>query len=392
MTLYESARGLGGRSATRRVAPEQLHSPPSTATPLSSALFFDHGLPGIQVPQNNPRFLALLRSWEKQGYVERWQGPFQRLDAASGACAALGAADAWLASVPQANSLAAALANHAGIEQRLMTRVVRMQIAADQGSWRLGVRRADGPPGVLTEEGPFDALVVTDKQAVSQFSVRQYNEPPLMDDPALPPGTRALAEAMKSVGQAPRFTLMVAFRPTAPLPLLGRLQVEGSAVIETITNEMSKPRRASADGLTCLVVHSTEAYATERIGGQLTVKGSGQHANLLEDVAEEMLSDLYALVPALRAQALVYRVAHRWGACFPSHPARLPSLVARGERFAVCGDWVDMAMGGDAGAQPAENAIQSAMDAVEQLVAELGGNGHGVGPGRSDSGIASSRL
>lgn len=43
--------------------------------------------------------------------------------------------------------------------------------------------------------------MVSDKQAVSAYSMRQFGELPLLDNPQLPLGVLNLASAMKTVGQ-----------------------------------------------------------------------------------------------------------------------------------------------------------------------------------------------
>lgn len=149
MHIFEAARGLGGRAATRRVQSPYLNE--------NSTLFFDHGLPGLYASHNpsspsSHKFTDLLKSWEKVGFVERWDAPVFTLSGQT-LTAVAAANGAWYAAVPQGNSLCSRLADHASIKQRIQTRVVSLQQSSDTASrqlqWSLGVRASDGTPNVL---------------------------------------------------------------------------------------------------------------------------------------------------------------------------------------------------------------------------------------------------
>lgn len=176
---------------------------------------------------------------------------------------------------------------------------------------------------------------------------------------------------------------MMAFKaPTPPeghaALNFGRIFVTDNGIIESISNESSKPQRAKTitSDYVCIVANATEAYAVDRIGAQLTVKGSGRHENLLENVCDEMHEELTRIYPALKSLEPAYKVAHRWGACFPQNATdELESLVAKGNKFGVCGDWIaaDAAgkQQGERDNQYIRNAVTSAHRVVEEMVGEF---------------------
>lgn len=118
VTLFDKARGPGGRMSTRRMT-----------TPLGEATF-DHGAQYFTV--RDPAFRSLVDEWELQGLVARWMPAGK---------------EAWVG-VPGMNAVIRAMV------ARHDTRYARMVqgIARVGGGWRL--------VGEQIEADPFDALVL----------------------------------------------------------------------------------------------------------------------------------------------------------------------------------------------------------------------------------------
>lgn len=267
-------------------------------------------------------------------------------------------------SVPHQNSLCGSLAAHPGIQAAVSTRVVTM--AREEAGWVLGTRRSDAKSGELAVAGPFSGLIVSDKQAASQFATRQFGELPLMDSSAaIPEAVRGIGRQMQGVGQEPRFVLMLAAqrppgRPAPPAILDG----PPGSIIVRLVRDSAKPGR-KAGPLDCWVVTSSAAFAQEMIGSQgMTKLGTSTHAELLEAVADLLAKEAGRILgPELGD--VVYRVAHRWGACFPGGHSADRCMADPVSVFAACGDYCGAPHGS------VEAAVLSGMAAADVLAAAL---------------------
>lgn len=136
VTVFEKARGPGGRMATRR----------------SGGHMFDHGAQYFTV--SDPRFGAVVEDLRTQGLVDRWPGAIGVSE--SGAIRPASAGTERLVAVPRMSAITRHLSNDLDVvTESLVTGARRVN-----DSWMLDVAGS--------EAGPFDALIVTNppEQAV----------------------------------------------------------------------------------------------------------------------------------------------------------------------------------------------------------------------------------
>ena len=377
VTVYETGRGPGGRTSTRRAGPD------------GAGWQFDHGAQYFAA--KDPAFRAIVEDWRAEGLVAEWTGVFGTLDATTGTFVREDVSETkerWVGT-PSMNSIAKGLARRAGISLVTSRRVTSFEggPGIGDGSWTV-VHRSSAPtaksddPGAKTDPVPaepprrdarFVAVVAADKQAASDRSVRVYGE----DPPLLSLAAPDVWKGMRASGQTPSFALMLAVKNgrkggaddkdedgaemNAIFSRLFEFQgatVEGDDVVAWIADDSSKPgRRTGAPDadVTCWVVQSTPAYAARRVKATATLlEPSG---TLLNEVAEEMTDALLRLaaksakrrgegsVDASNVE-IAHVAAHRWGAAFPDDGAVVAAAasgmgcLADAERRVVgCGDF-----------------------------------------------------
>ena len=355
VTVYETGRGPGGRTSTRRAGPD------------GAGWQFDHGAQYFSA--KDPAFRTIVEDWRADGLVAEWAGTFGALDAATGTFvreAPEGTKERWVGT-PSMNAVAKGLAKRPGISLVTSRRVTSFEggPGVGDGSWTV-VHRSSVPPsgdGNAAPEPPrrdarFVAVVAADKQAASDRSVRVYGEDPPMASAAAP----AVWEGMRASGQIPSFALMLAVKKKGGADAARLFQFQGATVVGDdvvawIADDSSKPGRptgaADAD-VTCWVAQSTPAYAERRFKAMATVPGTAPHQVLLNEVAEEMTEALLALAAkcvgggpgdAFNVE-IAHVAAHRWGAAFPDDGA-VAAATASGNgclsdaerRVVGCGDF-----------------------------------------------------
>ncbi|KAH6795848.1 hypothetical protein C2S51_036834 [Perilla frutescens var. frutescens] len=72
VTIFESARGPGGRMSQRREHCED-----------GRELLFDHGAPCFAVNTSNLEMQSLVNNWESRGLVSQWEEKFGSFDCSS---------------------------------------------------------------------------------------------------------------------------------------------------------------------------------------------------------------------------------------------------------------------------------------------------------------------
>jgi predicted NAD/FAD-dependent oxidoreductase len=370
VTVYETGRGPGGRTSTRRAGPD------------GAGWQFDHGAQYFSA--KDPAFRAIVEDWRAEGLVAEWTGVFGTLDATTGTFVREDAQETkerWVGT-PSMNAIAKGLSRRAGISLVTSRRVTSFEggPGVGDGSWTV-VHRSSAPTAKTDANGDpvpvepprrdarFVAVVAADKQAASDRSVRVYGE----DPPLLSLAAPAVWEAMRASGQTPSFALMVAVKNGTSSADDGvkkqktktRLfEFQGATVVSDdvvawIADDSSKPGRptgAPDADVTCWVVQSTPAYAARRVKAMATVPGTAPHQALLNEVAEEMtdaLLNLAANAAKRRGESLeasdveiAHVAAHRWGAAFPDDGAVAAAAaagkgcLADAERRVVgCGDF-----------------------------------------------------
>ena len=370
VTVYETGRGPGGRTSTRRAGPD------------GAGWQFDHGAQYFSA--KDPAFRAIVEDWRAEGLVAEWTGVFGTLDATTGTFVREDPQETkerWVGT-PSMNAIAKGLSRRAGISLVTSRRVTSFEggPGVGDGSWTV-VHRSSAPTAKTDANGDpvpvepprrdarFVAVVAADKQAASDRSVRVYGE----DPPLLSLAAPAVWEAMRASGQTPSFALMVAVKNGTSSADDGvkkqktktRLfEFQGATVVSDdvvawIADDSSKPGRptgAPDADVTCWVVQSTPAYAARRVKAMATVPGTAPHQALLNEVAEEMtdaLLNLAANAAKRRGESLeasdveiAHVAAHRWGAAFPDDGAVAAAAaagkgcLADAERRVVgCGDF-----------------------------------------------------
>ena len=353
VTVYETGRGPGGRTSTRRAGPD------------GAGWQFDHGAQYFSA--KDPAFRAIAEEWRADGLVAEWAGTFGALDAATGTFvreAPEGTKERWVGT-PSMNAVAKGLARRPGISLVTSRRVTSFEggPGVGDGSWTV-VHRSSIPPsgdGNAAPEPPrrdarFVAVVAADKQAASDRSVRAYGEDPPMASAAAP----AVWEGMRASGQTPSFALMLAVKKkgrAGAMPRLFEFQgatVAGDDVVAWIADDSSKPGRPTGEpgaDVTCWVAQSTPAYAARRVKAMATVPGTAPHQALLNEVAEEMTEALLALAAKCAGGSeveieIAHAAAHRWGAAFPDDGAVAAAAASgkgclsdAGRRVVGCGDF-----------------------------------------------------
>ena len=370
VTVYETGRGPGGRTSTRRAGPD------------GAGWQFDHGAQYFSA--KDPAFRAIVEDWRAEGLVAEWTGVFGTVDATTGTFVREDPQETkerWVGT-PSMNAIAKGLSRRAGISLVTSRRVTSFEggPGVGDGSWTV-VHRSSAPTAKTDANGDpvpvepprrdarFVAVVAADKQAASDRSVRVYGE----DPPLLSLAAPAVWEAMRASGQTPSFALMLAVKngtsgaddgvkkqnsKTRLFEFQGAT-VAGDDVVAWIADDSSKPGRptgAPDADVTCWVVQSTPAYAARRVKAMATVPGTAPHQALLNEVAEEMtdaLLNLAANAAERRGESLeasdveiAHVAAHRWGAAFPDDGAVAAAAaagkgcLADAERRVVgCGDF-----------------------------------------------------
>ncbi|XP_024017946.1 uncharacterized protein LOC21394593 isoform X2 [Morus notabilis] len=284
VTLFESARGPGGRMSQRR------------------------------------------EEWESRGLVAEWKENFGSFD-----CASTKFIDRQqeqvgkrYVGVPGMNSICKALCYDPGVESKFGTSVEKLEWIEDEDSWSL--MALDG-----RNLGHFNGVVASDKNIVSpRFTSVTGRTPPL--DLNLVP---EMANKLQNIPVHPCFALMLALAQplSSSIPFKG-FSIKNSEVLSWAYCDSSKPGR-SADSEQW-VLHSTMEYARSIISQTGLQKPSEA---TLTRVSEELFQ-------ALQSTGLVpfepfYKKAHRWGSAFPA------TSIAREEKclwdekkkLAICGDF-----------------------------------------------------
>ena len=277
VTVFEKARGVGGRMATRR----------------AGAWEFDHGAQFFTARTREFQdFLAPLR---EHGIVADWHADFVELEDGK-----INAARTWdqdyphFVGTPKMNALGKWLAN--GLTVRTNVNVKRLE--RDGYGWRL-------LDATLASLGTFDWVISTAPAPQTAALLPTYS--PLHD--------HACGVAMQAC-----FALLLGFEAEPSLEWQAALVRD--ADISWVSVNSSKPGRSCAFSL---VVHSTNAWADQHIDDPL------------EDVTAHLLRMISEIV-GIEASRAAHRDLHRWR--YANISAQQPATqVDLEHRLAACGDW-----------------------------------------------------
>ncbi len=276
VTVFEKARGVGGRMATRRERP----------------FVFDHGAGSFTV--RTPAFAAWLAPLQTAGVVAEWSGTVVTL-AGGRVLGPRVEHERRYVGVPGMNALAAHLAQ--GLDVR--TGIDVAPLAAGSAPYAL--------ESVTGEAlGPFDLVVSTAPTHQTELLFRAAA------DGAVLPTAR-----MK-----PRHALMLAYEGSWDAPWIAARVKDGP--LRWIAIDSTKPGRA-AEGTT-LVAHTRSPWSREH------------DETPAEQLAPMLLDHLRAALPVEIGEPVVMK-AHRWRSALVQGGDRPGPWMAACGTLAATGDW-----------------------------------------------------
>ncbi|XP_047968374.1 renalase isoform X1 [Salvia hispanica] len=339
VTIFESARGPGGRMSQRREHCED-----------GRELSFDHGAPYFTLNAANSELQSLVNAWESRGLVAHWKAKFGSFDYSSRSFVNVDEdqeVNTRYVGVPGMNSVCKALCQEPGIETRFGHTIGRLDWLMDQNAWSL--TSIDGQ-----DVGHFMGVVATDKNTfLSRFTDVTGKQPPI--DLSSDSGD---SFQIKEIPASPRFALMLAFsEPLSSIPIKG-FSFKNSEILSWAHCDSSKPGRSTTSER--WVLHSTAKYAELIISQAGLQKPSPA---LLTKVAEELFQEFQRT--GIDIAQPFFKKAHRWGSAFPavSIAREEKCLWVEKRRLAICGDFCMM--------PNVEGAISSGIAAAAKFVEML---------------------
>uniref|UniRef100_A0A2N9IGI7 Amine oxidase domain-containing protein n=1 Tax=Fagus sylvatica TaxID=28930 RepID=A0A2N9IGI7_FAGSY len=312
VTIFESARGPGGRMSQRREVSED-----------GKELVFDHGAPFFTA--SNAEVLGLVHEWESRGLVAQWKHNFGSFDCASNKFVDMeqeGSAKRYVG-VPGMNAICRALCQEPGVESKFGVGVGRLEWLENENLWSLiGL---DGQ-----NLGHFQGVVASDKNIVSPRFTNVTGRPPPLDLSLAP----ELSVKLQDIPVIPCFALMLAFaEPLSAIPIKG-FTIKNSDVLSWAHCDSSKPGRSATSER--WVLHSTMEYANSVIAQTGLQKLSEA---TLKKVAEELFHEFQST--GLKISQPFFKKAHRWGSAFPatSIAREEKCLWEKNKRLAIAGDF-----------------------------------------------------
>ena len=301
VTVFEKSRGVGGRSATRRVE-------------LGGAVVqFDHGAQYFTA--RDADFAAAVRDWEARGLVARWAGRIAVVDSGAVTAPPAPAPPRWVGTRGM-SAVGRALA--AGLDVRL-------------GSQISGLRATGAGWHVEDERGA----------PVADFTDVVVAVPAPQAAPLLRAAAPALARDAARAVMTPCWSAMLAFPEPVPVAFdgafvgaRGRHRGEGSVAggaadgsgraLSWVARDSSKPGRPR-EGAECWVAHATPEWSAAHLE-----RAAGDVARALARAFAEELGG----VPAPHVA-----IAHRWRYATPAPALDAPFLFDPAVRLGACGDW-----------------------------------------------------
>lgn len=275
VTLFDKARGPGGRMATRR------HDPYA----------FDHGAQYFTA--RDERFQRYVNAWIDGGLVAPWLG---RIGVAeNGTCHAKEGTLQRYVGVPRMSVLTRHLATELNVQ--LKTRIATVSRSAN--GWQ---------------------LVDTEGQDLGHFDVVLLTTPPAQTIPLLAAAPQ-LQDVTKQVQMKPCWALMASFAEALPLNFDG-LFIQHPAVAWAARNN-SKPGRPQTESW---VIHASPQW-------------SASHLELTKEAAAPKVLAAFFEATGLAPQTPTHMQAHRWRYALAEQPLDEGCLWDADLQIGVCGDW-----------------------------------------------------
>ncbi|MEM8488390.1 MAG: NAD(P)-binding protein [Bacteroidota bacterium] len=275
VTLFDKARGPGGRMATRR----------------HDAYAFDHGAQYFTA--RDPRFQRYVASWVEADIIAPWKG--QIGVAEHGVCRAKTSTLHRYVGVPRMSTLTRHLAT--GLDIQLKTRVATASRTAQ--SWH---------------------LTDTEHQDLGHFDVVLVTTPPAQTAPLLADAPK-LRDVTRQVAMKPCWALMASFAETLPLKFDG-LFVHHPTVAWAARNN-SKPGRPETESW---VIHAAPQWSATQL--ELTK----------ETAAPKVLAAFFEAT-GITPQSPIHLQAHRWRYALAEQPLADGCLWDADLQMGICGDW-----------------------------------------------------
>ena len=283
VTVFDKARGPGGRLSTRRHEVEDV------------ALHFDHGAQYFTA--RDERFRRIVDAWIEEGVAQSWDGRIGVLK--NGAVKSTRGTTERFVGVPGMSAMTRHLASSVEIVAGVRVGEIHREGEDEGSSWRL--RAEDG-----CDLGRYDVVLVA--------------VPPAQAVPLLA-GSPALAARAGAVEMRPCWAVMAAFDSRLPLDLDGAF-VDVSP-LTWVARNASKPDRPDAE---TWILHASPEWTEAH----------------LEDDAERVAYELLAAFLAaagLETTVASFLRAHRWRYALAREPLEVGCLWDRERRLGACGDW-----------------------------------------------------
>ncbi len=276
--VMEKSRGMGGRSATRRIG----------------RVGFDHGAQYLTVRE--PALEKALAPLIRRGIVARWEPRIVRL--ASNGTRAPGKEAERFVGVPGMSMLGRGLKGQSIVT--LGTEITSLARRSD-GNWTLL-----GPHGV--GYGPFAGVIVT------------CPAPQAAD--LLETASPELARGCGRLEMLPCWATMVAF--DSPLGLDFDAAFVDDEMLAWVANESSKAGRSSQPE--CWTLHAAPAWSQERLEDDADL------------ISREMVQRFLEIAGAQAVEPSI-RIAHRWRFARSAEPMTQGNLLDAARCVGVAGDW-----------------------------------------------------
>ena len=311
VTVFDKARGVGGRMSTRTIGER------------GSGLTFDHGAQYFTA--RDPRFIRYVDSWIEQGVVGSWPdkaiGSDQKIVVIeNGKIKSESDSDKRFVAVPTMNSICKHLARD--VDVRVQTRITNVD-SVDEG-----VELKDASGNSL---GKFDRLIVSAPAAQAAELLVNFPE---------------LAEKISKVEMNPCWATMVAFDEPITNQWSGAF-LHGSFISWAARNSTKPGRNRDAEHL---VIHANPEW-TEK-----------HWEDDPDEVSQAMVSEFWK-VTGISPVPVIHLQSHRWKYAIPVDPSEARCFADDSAVTIACGDW--------ASGSRVEGAFLSGMAAAGRILGTL---------------------
>lgn len=280
VTVFEKARGVGGRMSTRYADP----------------YYFDHGTQFLTARSH--AFQQFLKPFLQSGVVQEWQGETIALEEGKAPTKRLWFEPHYVA-CPHMNSLCKALAE--GVNVTLSTEIAPLAEKQPDG-WYLHDKSGHAL-------GVFEWVISTVPAAQTRKLFHHHL-----------PADHALQQAeLRGC-----YTLMIGLPQRWDQSWIAA-KIRNSP-LEWIAISSSKPQRH--DAVTSIVAHSTHDWAEAHIDANIPA-------------AQSALVEVFTRVTGLDVSEAAYLTAHRWRYANTANPSEeiIPPYCHETLGLAACGDW-----------------------------------------------------